>query len=304
MERGLVRADQSEGKAAMREFHTFTFFLPRRVDRPLKVFQQRDLAAAMELLPALSRMGYGYGEPILNFPPETPLVAGQRGQAPHPVDLAFVERGDLILQTTRPPMHDEEEGDRKRVERADTDLERWLFHLWGRYLDRCARSHVRLRKSLHPQLPKGYETRRDMAFREAIGAPYKELNDCAGSGWRKKPKGERRTAVFLLHLEEAWKGGPGFLGVFGMDGTATLAWAHLLGRDLADLLEEPGFVFAEMKKADIPARPTNLRWVSEWKVKVLVRRRPRRRPEKTSRDETSLRPKAAVAPIPIAPPRR
>ena len=154
MERGLVRVDQSEGKAAMREFHTFTFFMPRRVDRPLKVFQQRDLAAAMELLPALSRMGYGYGEPILNFPPETPPVAGQRGQAPHPVDLAFVEPGDLILQTTRPPMHDEEEGDRKRVERADTDLERWLFHLWGQYLDRCARSHVRLRKSLHPQLPK------------------------------------------------------------------------------------------------------------------------------------------------------
>jgi hypothetical protein len=258
--------------AMMGLVHIFSFFVARRdKTRPLKIHQRRDLAAAIEILRVLLRMGYELGESILSFPPEkSPPPEGPEGSL-YPVDLSFVKPGDVLLQTTRPPIHDVHESPRKKVERGFTDLERPLFDVWGQYIAHCARSHMELHEALHDALPAGYENRRGMEFREAIGAPYKALNDFVGSGWRNTPKSERRTSAFLLRVEEAWEGGPGLIGAFGVDGTATLVWAYRLGRDLSHLLEEPGFVVAEMKNTGVPDRPTDLRWAMDWKVEVLFR---------------------------------
>jgi hypothetical protein len=238
-------------------------------NRPLKIHQRRDLAAAIELLRALLQMGFEMGEPILNFPPLTPPDPDGSEPPLHPVDLSFVEPQDVLLQTTRPPLNDLLEGPRKRVERGFTDVEAWLFRLWEQYFAHCTRSEIQLLKRLHGLLRGADRDCRGMRFKEASGAPYHRLNDCVGSGWHAPGQREMRTAAFLLHVEEAWEGGPGLIGAFGLDGTSSLIWAYRLGHDLADLLREPGFVIAEMVIKKVPERPTDLRWASDLKVEIL-----------------------------------
>ena len=250
-----------------RRVYPFNYFVARRDhNRGFKIHQRRDLGAAIELLAALRKIGYEYGQPLLNFPPEHPRR--KPTDKLHKVDVSFVQAGDLILQTTRPPLDDREHGDRKQIELGYTDLEWQLFAVWRQYLEICARSHVKLGSRVRDDLPEGFENRKDMAFREGTGAPYKELNALDGSGWRKH-RG-RRTAAFLLRVEELWENGPGFLGAFGMDGTSTMIWAYRLSRDFSELLSEPGFVMAEMEGSTIPTRSTDLRWANDWPIEIVL----------------------------------
>ena len=202
------------------------------------------------------------------------LAAGALPE-PFPVDLSFVGPDDLLLHTTRPPKDDAAQGSRKQVELAHTDLEQRLFDAWDRYLDTCSRLHVTLNRRLAGAFEPGFESRRSMSFRERTGAPYKDLNALYG-GAKREPcgRGENRTAAFLLRLGHAWKGGPGLLGVFGMDGVSTLVWAYRLARDFQHLLHEPGFVMAELTAGEIPRRATNMLWAKDWQVEVMLRSEP------------------------------
>ncbi len=235
-------------RKAARKVHSLGYSLsPKDSTRRPGIHERRDQTAALQLQPVLAGLGYEPGEPIFNSPPASPRV-----QPPYQIDLSFVAPGDLLLHTTRPPMDDEVVGGRKKIDRAQTDLEDRIFGLWRRYLERCARYEMVLQRWLYDLLPAGYESHREMHFYERTGAPYKSLNDRAGSGNRATGCGERRTAAFLLRVDEAWEGGPGYLGAFGLDGVATLVWACRLRRDLCDLLARPGFVFAELENTGIP----------------------------------------------------
>jgi hypothetical protein len=250
------------------QIHPVSGFLTPK--RELLISARRDVGAAMDILPALMRLGYRYGEPILDHPPEE-QAANRFNEPLFQADISFLEAGDLLLQTTRPPLDDHEHGDRKRVRRSFTDIEGRLFNLWDHFLERSARSHIFLHERLHASLRPPYESRRQMKFRESQGAPYKELNDCGGSGWCKTDEEtERRTAVFLLRHDEAWEGGPGLVSAFGLDSTATAVWAYRLGRDWSHLLVTPGFVVAEMVNTGIPERPTNMIWANNWEITVML----------------------------------
>jgi hypothetical protein len=253
-----------------RRVHTVSSFQTPTRGRALRVSSRRDVGAAMDILPALMKQGFEYGEPILDWPPEEEEM--NRYTAPlFEADYAFAQPGDLLLQTTRPPLNDDEQGDRKRVRPSFTDLEDKLFKVWRNYIARAARSYIELNLDYHKSLSPPFANRRHMKFFEAEGAPYKELNDCAGSGWRKPDSHlERRTAVFFLRQDEAWEGGPGLIGAWGMDGTATAVWAYRLGRDFSGLLATPGFVVAEMVNTGIPARPTNMLWAAGWEISIML----------------------------------
>lgn len=255
----------------MRRIHTFSFFNSvRDSNRSLRSFHQRDVSAQMEISWALQPWGYTYGEPLLNRPP----AAKERSADPPvaSVDLSVVRPGDLILTTTRPPLSDPRHGDRKRVDRGYTTLEAALFDVWAHYLEVCARLHVKLAPWLHPLVRPGFEGRRDMVFSEREGARYRELNALDGAGWQRARR-EARTAAFLLRLEELWPEGPGFLGIFAMDGTTTFVWAYLLRHGLAALLTEPGFVMVELVGGPIPRRNTDMRWCLDWKVERVIEHR-------------------------------
>ncbi len=248
--------------------HPFCFMIsPRESGRAIRSFQQRDLAAMMELLGALSDEGFTLGESILNFPPGDGREPAERTQ----VDPSHLNPGDLILSCTRPPIHDAEHGNKKQVLRGYTDLEDEIFGAWKRYLRVLARTHVRLSERLWPQLEGPYRTRRDMSFYSTgQGAFYRDWNDCEESGWQPAPR-LPHTAGFVLRLGELYPGGPGYCGVFGMDGVVTYILCWLLRHRRGDLLRDPGFRMLELRGGDIPERPTDLDWIDRWKIHELLR---------------------------------
>lgn len=253
-----------------RTVYPFSYYLPRKdSNRPLKAPQTRDDAASREVLAALLERGFRYGEPLLNYPPaEAPGRLLDEHEL-HRVDVSFLRPGDVLLTLTRPPIHDIEHGDRKQIEPGNTDLERRVFEAWRRALEVCARSHVKLSPALQRQLRAGFESRRDMAFKQSGGGFYKELNALDTRGW-KRPPGEGLTAAFLLWVDELPGGPPGLINAFGMDAVSTLVWAYRLRRDFSYLLERPGFAMVEIQTASIPERPTNLRWALDWKIEPLL----------------------------------
>ena len=254
----------------MNTLYPFLTFLPRKdPNRGVQPPQVRDMLAANELLMALLPLGFRYEEPILNYPPPTASRELLEENELHPVDLSFVGPEAYLLTATRPPIHDMDHGDRKRMEPGNTDVERRIFRAWQKYLAYCARSHVKLGRTARNALPEGFERCRDIAFRQSGGGFYKELNSLDGSGWQKQPA-KGMTAAFLLRVEELPGGGPGLINSFGMDAVASLAWAYRLGRDFAYLLDKPGFSMVEIRRTPVPERPTNLRWAQDWKIEPLI----------------------------------
>ena len=251
----------------MRRFHPITYpIAPRDSKRPLKLHQRRDLCAGLELASALYELGFGLGHQILSrLPPQEEQIPPRQGE-PYHVDITFVRPGDLLLQFTRPPFSDIKNGAKRKVLPVHTDLELILFQVWKRFLAKSARDHMEVVSDLHPGFLPDFVHCREMSFKQqGWGAPYYRVNDQRGSGLRLY-RGPRKTALFLLHLQEAWKGGPGYLAAFGMDGCTTLAWAHRLARDFRHLLEKPGFVVAELELGEIPEHPTDLRFCEDWKI--------------------------------------
>lgn len=234
-------------------------------DRPLKLHQRRDLCALLELEMALLELGYHHGEPIFNHAP-----TGWSADQPYELDLSGFAPGDLHLQCMRPPLDDLAEGQKRKIAPANTNLERFYFAAVRPFIDWSARSHMRLSPSLQGLIRPGFEDRREMSFRQkGWGAPYSELNALAGRGWRKFTGG-RRTALFLLRLAEAWRGGPGYLCAFGMDGCTTVVWAYRLARDFKHLLAKPGFVLAELELGELPEDTSRLDFCMDWKIEPLL----------------------------------
>jgi hypothetical protein len=240
------------------------------LSRTAKFHQQRDLLAAVELEHAFCRLGYRHGEQIFNQPPRRGPRKPPPGQF-FPLDVAFVAPEDLLLLTTRLPMNDLHAGPRRKVARAYTDLENRLFLAFKRYVDYCARTHVVLSEFAQGLLFPGFESRREMTFRQrGYGAPYDELNDMAGRGMRKVREKRRRSVVFLVQIEHAWVGGPGCVLSFGVDGCTTSLWNYRLARDFRHFLGKPGFVMAEVELGRLPEHCTDMRWCLEWKVEPIL----------------------------------
>jgi hypothetical protein len=248
----------------------FTFALSRHdSDRPLRPFQRRDGVASTLLIGALMRLGYGYGEPLFNQPPVEPPE--EDAVVPLiPMDLSFVNPGDLILQTTRPPIHDKDDDSMKQVERGYTGLEQTLFDLWvPNYLSRCSRQQVSLSLSMASHLRQGFEDRASMNFMQRGDlAPYTLL-----SGRKQGPNrvvSDNRTAVFLLNEPALWKDGPGYLCAFGLSGVMTMVWAYKLAKQFPHLLTRPGFFVYELEVGPIPERALNLQWCRDWKLEPVL----------------------------------
>ena len=89
----------------------------------------RDADAALALNRALCARGFELGETIINYP------AKPRQTAPIAIDESFLKPGDLIVLTTRPPIHDLADGVRGRIDRGFTTLEDEVFDV----TPRCSR---------------------------------------------------------------------------------------------------------------------------------------------------------------------
>jgi hypothetical protein len=258
----------------MRHVHLFeSFYDPRDPSRKRSVTRTRDLSAAWETAAALQERGYVLGEQFFNYPP--PATAKPKLLA---IDVSRVAAGDLIQTSTRPPLNDVQQGDRRRVPKGFTSLEVETDKVWRLYFAILARSHVMLHTWLHPHLPAGFENRRDMFFLLTGNSNYKLLNACDGTP-RRDFRGGRRTAAFLVNQPELWSGGPRFIGYFGMDGESTLAFARKLRHECSELLDRPGLHMVELESAPVPDRVPDLGWTQDWKLERIFSVPPQPLPE-------------------------
>jgi hypothetical protein len=249
---------------------------PSDKKKATKLHAVRDASPAMQVLPTVLEQGFLYAGPIFNRAPRGPLRrrVGLKGHERPPivhVDYSFLRSKDLLIQACRPPIDDDRSGCKKYVPRSYTDLEQLLFEALKPYFfEYCARDRVCVASQFHPLLHGDLANRREMIFHQnGNGAIYLELNAFDWRGSRKAEVGNR-TALFLLRLEEAWPGGPGYLCFFGQDGLASYIWSFRLANDFNFLLKRPGFAMAELEVQELPKGfPLTMDWCLDWKIELL-----------------------------------
>ena len=234
--------------------HPFLSAAPRRnPTKPADIVFSRDTEANSQLEKALRREGFSDGTSVLNFPPEKRQFDLLPLDQLFKVQIGFFEKGDALIQTTRPPISDAIQDDRKKVEPSNSDLERAIFNHWSRYFDFCARSEIILSPQVASLLPPGYRDRERMIFHQT-GCRFKQLQERGRRESQLNPAGER-TAAFLLRVAEIYPGGPGLVGAFGLNAISTLAWCRLLREKYPYLLQNRGLSMVELNPAKVPARP-------------------------------------------------
>jgi hypothetical protein len=239
----------------------FAYLTPCHKDRERYPFQLRDGDAALCLLPALEEHGYRYAGPIFNYPSAGPDLI--------PLDVSFLRKTDLLLLTTRPPIHDSAVGDKKGIPRSYTMFEEKLFEgpLRERF-ERCARSEILLTNetaAISAEIAK----RQAIVFRQNGGAMYQSYGSPITREWRRFKKPPPLTAAFLLYSEQAWPGGPALLAAFGMGGTETLVWCYQLATRFRHLLFTTPFAMAELRTEPLAERPTSIAFADSWEVTIL-----------------------------------
>lgn len=244
-----------------RRCYRFAYLTSSHKDREQYPFQLRDGDAALYLTDALGARGYRYAGPIFNYP--------SAGPSPIPFDDGFLRETDLILLTTRPPMNDDEIGDKKAIRRSFTELEEKLFEgpLSARF-ERCGRSELLLTNAaakISPEIAK----RQSIVFRQNGGANYQSYGSPTTRQWQRFKSQSPLTAVFLLYAEHAWPGGPALLAAFGMGGTETLVWCYQLATRFPHLLCTTPFAMAEMRTGVLPERPASMGFADSWEITIL-----------------------------------
>jgi hypothetical protein len=257
-------------------FYRFSYQAKREKSRLLP-HQVRDGAAFLELSSGLYSKGYEYGGLLLNYPSDdNPNEDNQDDDCVRlvPVDTSFLKANDLLVLTTRPPMDDKAQGDHKKLRRSCTSLEDQLFRTTlRRYFEVCARSHVKLSPRIAEQLGE-FSSRADIAFFQKADA-LSSYKSCSRYGSLRPEKyfSQQTTAAYFLYTHKTWPGGPGLMAAFGMGGTETLVWSHMLRtrKELAGLLYSPVFAIAELRTVAIPSKPANLDFSKEWAINLILK---------------------------------
>jgi hypothetical protein len=230
-----------------------------RPGRPQYPFLMRDAPAALYLITALTEQGYKYADPIFNFP--------SHGVDLTDVDDTYLGENDLIVLTTRPPMHDWEVGERKGFKRSFTTTEQKLFRALGKSIQSCTRVEVVLTPAAAATSPEVARRRSNWFYQ--FGSTYRRYGDPVTRKFVKVQPSDARTAVFLIYEAHAWPGGPGLLAAFGMGGTETLVWCQRLAKEYRHLLCTTPFVMAEMRTGPVPERPHSMDFARTWEVTIL-----------------------------------
>jgi hypothetical protein len=245
-------------------FFRFSYYVPRTGDRKLRPHQLRDGDAFAQLSEVLYSRGYQYGGLLLNYPATDTSKTRK-------IDTSFFESSDVIVLTTRPPLNIEEKDGRKPVLRSHTSLEVKIFRVLKRHFEICLRSWVKLSKSLALKLPEEYANRADIQFTHYGGASYQSLTryGILSREYRKYPN---LTSLYYIFTGEIWQNGPRVLCAFGVGGTDSLIWGHLLRTKFRQevTLDRPKFIMVEIQTGKIPPQADSLSFADDWETKVLL----------------------------------
>jgi hypothetical protein len=241
-------------------YFRFAYAMPCHKDRELRPHQLRDTDSGLFLSEALVKSGYRYGGPIINYPSSGPDL--------RPFDDRFLGETDLILLTTRPPMTDLEVGDRKSIRRSFTTLEDKVFKALQTRFKSCARSEIVLQDAT-ARISDEIAKRQSVVFRQNGGAAYQHHGSPYTGEWRRFKRAQPLTAVFLVFIPHAWRGGPALLAAFGMGGTETLVWCYQLATRFSHLLFTKSFVMGEMRTGRLHEPSTLKDFADSWETTIL-----------------------------------
>jgi hypothetical protein len=246
-----------------RRVHPFLFFGTPHRCRKHRVVYARDLLCLPPLLHTLSQHGYEMGETILNMPPQSHCP----GDPLAPVPIRLGER-DTLLVVTRLPL-DDNEHDKKRVLRGQTELEPPVLRCGRKRFALLHRRCARLQQELWPLLRPGFENRASIEYYQHNGAAFHWLRPGLRVR-RQAPPPDGRTSAFLLH-DRLWENGPSLLAAFTMEGDAAVVWSQALAYQHPEWLRDPGFLMVDLVPQAIPERPTLLRYARDWRAEVVLR---------------------------------
>jgi hypothetical protein len=249
---------------ARKRFYHYSYYVGKRGYQPLRTHHLRDGDACLEVAPVLHELGYEYGGTILNYP-------GQKDSPLRPVDTSFLNHDDLLVLTTRPPLHDDRFPRRKVVDRGYTTLEQHIFDMLEEYFLSCTRQLVELQPCLAEKLPQVFANRTSITYKES-NASYYRLRSQPGTKSSLDARVPRRTAGYLISLPRNHERDLNILCLFGIAGTETLIWSYLLRTKFPEKItpDRARFVMAEMYPKDVPPVPDNLSFADSWKIQFLL----------------------------------
>lgn len=247
----------------------FRYAYPKKQNS--KLHDQRDADSFIQLMSLLmEKKGYEYGGLFLNYASGNgSKIVGSESFSP--------QRGSVIVLTTRPPLDDEEEGPHLVIGRSGTQLEDDILDSLRQFLPTCSRREIILNPSFEDKFEPRFEDRISIQFaghgknRGHLNfARYQSTVDKRKKIREWKNKDDIRTAAYLIYTDEVWGGGPDLLVSFGMTGTASLIWAHLIRTKYPYLLDNYRIAVAEMIIGDFPDVPFDLSFSEKWKVELIL----------------------------------
>lgn len=242
----------------------FAYHASQFSDVRTRAHQVRDGDAFLELLPLLNQQGYRYEGLLLNPP------SNKREDAPV-VDTSFLSANDLIVLTTRPPLHDLEAGDKRSIRRSYTNLEELIFAaIKPKHLAYSARSRIVLSESIAQKLKPDFKDKADIVFHSSVGSSYLRYRRSEDEAYHNHPRRDKRTAVYLIQVPAIWPDGPKLLVSFAMAGTETLIWNHLLRTRFSEWLDSYEFLMAELILRPVPQKPVDLLFAADWELTPML----------------------------------
>jgi hypothetical protein len=232
-----------------------------RVGRSVRSWWMRDPLAIVALMGAFKDLGFEYAQTILNSPADGPDI--------RPFDLSIFRPWDLIIQVTRPPLHDKEVGGKKSVPRSFTSLEEiilfgGLLQTWFRTLSRGEVVLLPAATDLAPEIA----LLRTQEYVQYKGSMYKYVIPTSGPKV-KCGRSYARTAAYLIYTPHLWAGGPAFLTAFGLSTDDTLTWCTELATRSRHLLLTTPFAMAEMSTGAWPECADSTIFTADRPVTIL-----------------------------------
>ena len=247
----------------------FSYQAPARARRGQQYIHLiRDGAAFAELAPVLLSMGYSYGGLLLNYP-------SSESPATQSVNIPVLTPADLLVLPTRPPLSDEDEEERRIVERSHNSLEERVLSALDPFFEICSRAHVKLSRTLSGRLPKEFANRANIEFTLYSKALCKSYQGYAATEWD-DPDSPNMTMTYLAYTPSVWPGGPALLLSFGLGGIETLIWNLLLRTQHSSLLEEivaggqKRFIMGEMTVPNGTSQPPVWLQADSYKHRLVV----------------------------------
>lgn len=241
-----------------------------------KLARQRDTAAFAQLMNCAARRGWDFDTLIFNY------AAPASGAPPIEPDLRFLRPDDLLLLTTRPPLHDPVKPSRKFVPQSGTRFEKRIFDAVGEYLSVCSRTHMRVQDSVvrtweHrcATQPGGLRraTQADFRFCQNCDARLRAWNtlNARGRAHRLNHGSDYRSLGWFIHVPHIAEFGCRLIVCFGMGSFESLVWSRIVRTRFDHWFDEPGFALAEMDLNGLPQDPATLHFADAIPVKLLMR---------------------------------